>query len=30
VADEWGRGSPPGWQLIADWGSKVEGVRERE
>jgi hypothetical protein len=25
VADEWGRGGPPGRQLIADWGSEVEG-----
>jgi hypothetical protein len=26
----WGRGAPPGRQLIADWGSEVEGVRDRE
>jgi hypothetical protein len=30
VADEWGRGGPPGRRLVADWGSEVEGVRERE
>jgi hypothetical protein len=29
VAGEWGRGASPGRQLIADWGSEVERVRER-
>jgi hypothetical protein len=28
VAGEWGRGAHLGRQLVADWGSRVERVRE--